>query len=101
MASKGQIETEKRKQKLVNKYQKTRDELRLVVKNKSLDISERTQASYNLSRLPRRSSSSRLINRCWKTGCPRSVFRLFGLNRISLRDFANAGLIPGLRRASW
>ena len=75
--------------------------MRKEVKDKSLSVEQRMKSAYELSRLPRRSSKSRLMNRCWKTGSPRSVFRLFGLSRISLRELADAGLIPGLRRASW
>lgn len=54
-----------------------------------------------LSLLPRNSSSIRLRNRCKLTGRPRGYMRQFGLSRITFREMASKGLIPGVRKASW
>ncbi len=54
-----------------------------------------------LSLLPRNSSSIRLHNRCKLTGRPRGYMRQFGVNRITFREMASKGLIPGVRKASW
>ncbi|MCA1756847.1 MAG: 30S ribosomal protein S14 [Bacteroidales bacterium] len=54
-----------------------------------------------LSRLPRNSNPIRLHNRCMITGRPRGYMRQFGLSRITFREMASAGLIPGVKKASW
>ncbi|MEE4116150.1 MAG: 30S ribosomal protein S14 [Marinilabiliaceae bacterium] len=54
-----------------------------------------------LSRLPRNSNPIRLHNRCLLTGRPRGYMRQFGISRITFREMASAGLIPGVKKASW
>lgn len=54
-----------------------------------------------LQRLPRNSSPTRLHNRCSMTGRPRGYMRKFGLSRISFRELALEGKIPGVTKASW
>ncbi len=54
-----------------------------------------------LHRLPRNSSPTRLKNRCLETGRPRAFMRTFGLSRISFREHANKGEIPGVTKSSW
>jgi small subunit ribosomal protein S14 len=54
-----------------------------------------------LAKLPRNSSPTRLKNRCSETGRPRSYMRTFGLSRISFREHASKGEIPGVTKASW
>lgn len=45
--------------------------------------------------------STRVVRRCQICGRPRSVYRKFRICRICLRNMANNGLIPGMRKASW
>ena len=54
-----------------------------------------------LARLPRNSSRVRLHNRCSLTGRPKGYMRQFGISRIQFREMASAGLIPGIKKASW
>lgn len=54
-----------------------------------------------ISRLPRNSNPIRLHNRCKLTGRPKGYMRQFGLSRITFREMASAGLIPGVKKASW
>jgi small subunit ribosomal protein S14 len=54
-----------------------------------------------LQKLPKNSSSVRLHNRCKLTGRPRGYMRQFGISRVTFREMASAGLIPGVRKASW
>jgi small subunit ribosomal protein S14 len=54
-----------------------------------------------LHKLPRNSSPTRLKNRCSETGRPRGYMRQFGLSRISFREHASRGEIPGVTKASW
>jgi len=54
-----------------------------------------------LSKLPRNSSPIRIHNRCSITGRPRGYMRQFGISRITFREMASNGLIPGVKKASW
>jgi small subunit ribosomal protein S14 len=35
------------------------------------------------------------------TGRPRAYYRKFRLSRVTLRDLANKGQIPGVTKSSW
>ena len=54
-----------------------------------------------LDKLPKNSSPVRLHNRCKLTGRPRGYMRQFGISRVTFREMALAGKIPGVRKASW
>lgn len=54
-----------------------------------------------LQKLPKNSSKVRLHNRCKLTGRPRGYMRQFGISRVTFREMASAGLIPGIKKASW
>ncbi|MBL4586949.1 MAG: 30S ribosomal protein S14 [Flavobacteriales bacterium] len=54
-----------------------------------------------LARMPKNSAPARMHNRCSITGRPKGYMRDFGLSRIQFREMANAGLIPGVKKASW
>lgn len=54
-----------------------------------------------LQQLPANSSKVRVHNRCGLTGRPRGYMRQFGLSRVTFREMALAGKIPGVKKASW
>ena len=54
-----------------------------------------------LDKLPRNSSRVRLHNRCKMTGSPKGYMRKFGISRVTFREMASAGKIPGVTKASW
>ncbi len=54
-----------------------------------------------LQKLPKNASPVRLHNRCKLTGRPKGYMRQFGVSRINFREMALAGLIPGVKKASW
>lgn len=54
-----------------------------------------------LDKLPRNSSKVRLHNRCKLTGRPKGYMRKFGISRVTFREMASAGKIPGVTKASW
>jgi small subunit ribosomal protein S14 len=54
-----------------------------------------------LAKLPKNSNPIRLHNRCQLTGRPKGYMRDFGISRITFREMASNGLIPGVRKASW
>ena len=54
-----------------------------------------------LAKLPKNSNPIRLHNRCQITGRPKGYMRQFGISRIQFREMASAGLLPGVKKASW
>ena len=54
-----------------------------------------------LQKLPRNASPIRMNNRCKLTGRPKGYMRQFGISRVTFREMANKGLIPGVTKASW
>ena len=89
MAKESLIAREVKRKKLVDKYAAKRAALKLA-------------GDYlALSRLPRNASPIRLHNRCKITGRPKGYIRQFGVSRIQFREMASAGLIPGVKKASW
>lgn len=54
-----------------------------------------------LQKLPKNSAKVRLHNRCKLTGRPRGYMRQFGISRVTFREMASNGLIPGITKASW
>ena len=89
MARKSNIARDKKRAKMIEKYAAKRAELKAAG---DFDA---------LHKLPRNSSPTRLTNRCVETGRPRAYMRTFGLSRISFREHANKGEIPGVTKASW
>jgi len=89
MAKKAWLERNKRKTETVAKYAALRTELK----------AKKDYAS--LAQLPRDASPTRLVNRCRITGRRRAFIRRFRLSRITFRELASAGLIPGVTKSSW
>ncbi len=89
MAKKSIIARDLKRQKMITKYAQKRAELKAVG-----DLE-------GLAKLPRNSSPTRLKNRCSETGRPRAYMRRFGLSRISFREHASKGEIPGVTKSSW
>lgn len=54
-----------------------------------------------LQKLPKNSAAVRMHNRCKLTGRPRGYMRQFGISRVTFREMALKGLIPGVKKASW
>lgn len=89
MAKKAIINRDLKRRKMHEKYAAKRAELKELG---DLD---------GLAKLPRNSSPTRLKNRCSETGRPHGYMRQFGLSRISFREHASKGEIPGVTKASW
>ena len=51
-----------------------------------------------LQKLPRNASPVRMHNRCKLTGRPKGYIRQFGISRVTFREMANKGLIPGIQK---
>jgi small subunit ribosomal protein S14 len=75
---------------------------RLVAKYASKRAALKEAGDYEaLDKLPKNSSPVRLHNRCKLTGRPKGYMRKFGINRVTFREMASAGKIPGVTKASW
>ena len=101
MAKTSAIQKNLKRIKLVKKYAKKRAELKKIIKNKKLELSERFAAQQKLSKLPKNSSKVRIRNRCEITGRPHGVYRKLKISRIALRQLGLQGKIPGLVKSSW
>ena len=89
MAKESMKAREVKRAKLVAKYAKKRAEL------KAAGDYEALQA------LPKNACPVRMHNRCKIIGRPKGYMRQFGISRIQFREMASAGLIPGVKKASW
>jgi small subunit ribosomal protein S14 len=89
MAKKSIVVRDEKRKRMIKQYAAKRAELK--------ELGDRE----GLHKLPRNSSSTRYKNRCSETGRPRSYMRQFGLSRLSFREHANKGEIPGVTKASW
>lgn len=80
---------QRKRERMVAQYAEKRAALKAAGDFKALDA------------LPKNSSGVRLKNRCQLTGRPRGYMRYFGLSRVTFREMALNGKIPGIRKASW
>ena len=89
MAKTSWLERDKRKRETVAKWADLRAELK-------------AKKDYiGLSQLPRNASPVRLVNRCQISGRRRAFLRRFKLSRITFRELATNGMIPGVTKSSW
>lgn len=86
---------------LVERFRVKRDALRDAARDIHLSDEERWDAGKKLQELPRNSSPVRRRNRCKICGRPRAYNRKTGLCRLHMRIFVNAGMVPGMHKASW
>jgi len=101
MAKKSAIQRNLKRERLVARYSAKRDSLKKILVDPNTSEEEFYIAQAKLSKLPKNSSPVRLVNRCSLTGRPRAVIRKFGLSRISFRELALQGKVPGVIKASW
>lgn len=80
---------ERKRERIVAKYAAKRNALKEAGDYQALD------------KLPKNASPVRLHNRCKLTGRPRGYMRKFGISRVTFREMASEGKIPGVTKASW
>ncbi|WP_297804745.1 30S ribosomal protein S14 [uncultured Polaribacter sp.] len=89
MAKESMKARERKRAKIVAKYAEKRKALKAA-------------GDYDaLQKLPKNASPVRMHNRCKLTGRPKGYMRQFGVSRVTFREMANQGLIPGVKKASW
>ena len=101
MAKLSAVNKNKRRIKLSDKLYKKRTALKKIVMDKKITLEERFKAQQKLSKLPRNSAKTRVMNRCEITGRPQGVYRKLKISRIALRQLGLQGKIPGLVKSSW
>lgn len=101
MATKSQKAKQRRRENLVRLKWDKRKELKEMILSPTTSEADRQDAVIALNKLPRNSSKVRLRNRCVLTGRARGYLRKFKLSRLCFREMANAGMIPGVVKASW
>jgi small subunit ribosomal protein S14 len=89
MAKKSIIARQAKREALVAKFAAKRAALKEAGDYAALDL------------LPKNASPVRLKNRCQLTGRPKGYMRYFGISRVTFRDMALNGKIPGVKKASW
>lgn len=101
MARKAMVEKEKRRAELVKQKWDKRQELKKKAIDMNLTEEEREAARIALNKMPRDSSKIRMRNRCKLTGRARGFLRKFKISRLTFREMASFGLIPGVTKSSW
>ena len=101
MAKTSAIKKNNKRIKLSNKYYKKRKALKKKIMDKKISLEERFKAQQKLSKLPRNSAKTRVMNRCEITGRPHGVYRKLKISRIALRKLGLEGKIPGMVKSSW
>ncbi len=101
MAKKSSIARNEKRRRLVERYAGKRAELKAILANPDSTDEEFYAAQRKLCKLPRNSSKIRIRNRCNITGRPRAFMRRYGLSRLTFRELALEGKIPGVTKSSW
>ena len=101
MAKLSSINKNKKRIRLSNKFYQKRLKLKKIIMDKKIPLEERFKAQQKLSKLPRNSAKTRVMNRCEITGRPHGVYRKLKISRIALRQLGLQGKIPGLVKSSW
>ena len=95
------IQRNEKRKRLSAKFAKTRADLKAILANPATGDNDFFAAQKKLQRLPKNSAIERVRNRCSLSGRPRGYKRKFGVSRITFRELALAGKIPGVTKSSW
>ena len=101
MAKLSSINKNNRRIKLSKKFLEKRKKLKKIIMDKKIPLEERFKAQQKLSKMPRNSAKTRVVNRCQITGRPHGVYRKLKVSRIALRKLTLEGKIPGMVKSSW
>lgn len=89
MAKKSWIARNKKKIATAKKFATVRAEMK-------------TKGDYlGLTKLPKNASPVRSVNRCELSGRRHGFMRKFNCSRLTFRELALSGMIPGVTKASW
>ena len=86
---------------IMAKYEIKRIQYKAIWQDINLANSIRYSSFFQLSKINRNSSLTRIRNRCVITGRARSVYNKMRISRIVFREFAAKGAIMGVNKSSW
>ena len=95
------VQLDRKRRLLFREYEPLTIVYKSLIKSRSIPFFAKQKINYMLRTLPRNSSLTRVRSHCILTGRSRSVYRKFKLSRISLRELAGSGSIPGIHKSSW
>ncbi|MBU7598107.1 30S ribosomal protein S14 [Streptomyces sp. P38-E01] len=101
MAKRSKIAKNEQRRAVVERYAARRSELKRIIRDPASEEGARAAAQRELRRQPRDACAARVRNRDSVDGRPRGHLRAFGLSRITMRELAHAGKLPGVRKSSW
>lgn len=101
MAKKSMIVKNEKRIACANRYYEKRITLKKLISDPKTLPEDRMKAIKKLRSLPLDANPNRIMNRCSVTGRPHAVYRKFKLSRITLREMASKGKIPGMTKSSW
>jgi small subunit ribosomal protein S14 len=101
MASKGIVLRDLRRRELNEKFKARRTELKEQLRKSWDNPAEVQRIQGELMKIPLNASPTRLHNRDFVTGRPKAYIRKFGLSRITFREMAHKGFLPGVTKSSW
>jgi small subunit ribosomal protein S14 len=101
MAKKAMIERNLKRERLCAQYAAKRAALKAKLADPETSDDEFYELQRKLTKLPKNSNPCRLRNRCSITGRPRAYLRKYGVSRITFRELASQGKIPGVTKSSW
>ena len=92
---------DKKRRVLFKSFEVQRILLKAIIHDMSLPKNIRFESMLRTASLPRNSSKVRLHTRCTQTGRSKAIYSKFRLSRITFRELASKGLLPGVVKASW
>lgn len=101
MATKASLARNEKRKRLSEKFSAKRQELKAILANPDTTDADFFLAQKKLAKLPRNSSKIRIRNRCSLTGRPRGFLGRYGVSRLTFRELALSGKIPGVTKSSW
>ena len=95
------IERNKKRIRLSAKFSAKRAVLKALLNNPATTDEQFFAAQKKLQKLPKNSAPERIRNRCSLSGRPRGFIGRFGVSRLTFRELALSGKIPGVIKSSW
>jgi small subunit ribosomal protein S14 len=101
MAKTSKVVKNNMRKKTVKVFATKRAELKKTIMHPASTPEQVEKAVMQLQKMPRDACPVRVRNRCSQTGRPRGYLRKFGISRVTMRDLALKGQIPGVIKSSW
>ena len=95
------IQKDQKKRVSLQKKEVKRLLYKSMLNNAHISSEVKSLIAYKMNSLPRNSSLFKTKNRCIKTGRGKAVYSKFRLSRLSFRDLASFGNLPGVTKAYW